>query len=199
MPEAVGGPAALVLVNDDDLTYAKVRLDPGSLATVARAAGRDPGAAEPGARLVRAVERVRDAELPASDYLDVAFGQVGREPAADLLDTVLGEIGAAIDDYLPPAQRAAARSRFVATCRGGLQDAASGLGRAAHLGPAPHPRRGHERGRRRRGARPARRQHATRGPAGGPRPALGAAGWRWPRRTRRRPPSWTPRWPRTTR
>ena len=176
VPEAVGGPAALVLVNDDDLTYAKVRLDPGSLATV-----RAQLAAIP-APLSRALvwsalwNAVRDAELPASDYLDVAFGQVGREPAADLLDTVLGEIGAAIEDYLPAAQRAAARSRFVATCRGGLQDAASGLGRAAHLGPAPHPRRGHERGRRRRGARPARRQHAPRGPAGGPRPALGLLG-----------------------
>ena len=127
VPGAVGGPAALVLVNDDDLTYAKVRLDPGSLATV-----RERSWPRSRLPLSRALvwsalwNAVRDAELPASDYLDVAFGQVGREPAADLLDTVLGEIGAAIEDYLPAAQRAAARSRFVATCRGGLQDAAPG-------------------------------------------------------------------------
>ena len=126
VPEAVGGPAALVLVNDDDLTYTKVRLDPGSLTTV-----RARLAAVP-APLSRALvwsalwNAVRDAELPASDYLDVAFVQVGREPAADLLDTVLGEIGTAIEDYLPAAQRAAARSRLVATCRRGLQEAAPG-------------------------------------------------------------------------
>ncbi len=126
VPEAVGGPAALVLVNDDDLTYAKVRLDPGSLATVRAQLATIP------APLSRALvwsalwNAVRDAELPASDYLDVALGQVGREPAADLLDTVLAQVGVAIEDYLPPAQRAAARSRFVATCRGGLLDAAPG-------------------------------------------------------------------------
>jgi aminopeptidase N len=126
VPEAVGGPAALVLVNDDDLTYTKVRLDPGSLATA-----RARLAAVP-APLSRALvwsalwNAVRDAELPASDYLDVAFVQVGREPAADLLDTVLSEIGTAVEDYLPAVQRAAARSRLVATCRRGLQDAAPG-------------------------------------------------------------------------
>ncbi len=126
VPWAVGGPAALVLVNDDDLTYAKVRLDPGSLATVRAQLATIP------APLSRALvwsalwNAVRDAELPASDYLDVAFGQVGREPAADLLDTVLTQVGAAIEDYLPATQRAAARSRFVAACRGGLRDAAPG-------------------------------------------------------------------------
>ncbi len=126
VPEAVGGPAALVLVNDDDLTYAKVSLDPGSLATV-----RAHLAAIP-APLSRALvwsalwNAVRDAALPAPGYLDIAFGQVDREPAADLLDTVLGEISVAIEDFLPAAERAAARSRFVATCRAGLQAAAAG-------------------------------------------------------------------------
>ncbi|HEX5812039.1 MAG TPA: ERAP1-like C-terminal domain-containing protein, partial [Pseudonocardia sp.] len=123
---AVGGPAALVLVNDDDLTYAKVRLDPGSLATVRTQLATIP------VPLSRALvwsalwNAVRDAELPASDYLDVAHGQVGREPAADLLDTVLAQVGVAIEDYLPASQRATARSRFVATCRDGLRDAAPG-------------------------------------------------------------------------
>lgn len=126
VPEAVGGPAALVLVNDDDLTYAKVRLHPGSLATVRAQLAAIPSPLSRALVWSALWNAVRDAELPASDYLDVAFGQVGREPAADLLDTVLGEIGAAIDDFLPQAQRAAARSGFVAICRGGLQDAAAG-------------------------------------------------------------------------
>ena len=126
LAEAVGGPAALVLVNDDDLSYAKVRLDAGSLAAVREHLATIP------ASLSRALvwsalwNATRDAELPASEYLDVAFHQAGREPAADLLDTVLGEVATAIENYLPTAQRPAARSRLVATCRAGLHDATPG-------------------------------------------------------------------------
>jgi aminopeptidase N len=115
-----------VLVNDDDLTYAKVRLDPRSLATV-----RDHLAAIP-APLSRALvwsalwNATRDAELAAADYLDIAFSQVGREPTADLLDVVLGEIAVAVERYLPAASRDAARSRGVATCRAGLEGAEPG-------------------------------------------------------------------------
>ena len=126
LAEAVGGPAALVLVNDDDLSYAKVRLDTRSLATV-----REHLAAIP-ASLSRALvwsalwNATRDAELPAADYLDIAFGQVGREPTADLLDTVLGDVATAVENYLPTARRPPARSRLVATCRAGLRDSAPG-------------------------------------------------------------------------
>ena len=126
VPQAAGARATLVLVNDDDLTYAKVRLDPGSLATVQEHLSTVP------APLSRALlwsalwDATRDAELPAPDYLDIAFRQVVAEPAAELLDSVLGEIAAAIEHYLPRAHRAAARSRSVATCRAGLQDAEPG-------------------------------------------------------------------------
>jgi aminopeptidase N len=126
VPEAAGGPGALVLVNDGDLTYAKVRLDPGSLATVREHLG---AIAAPLSRaLVWAAlwDATRDAELPAPDYLDVAFRQVVREPAAELLDTVLGEIAAAVDGFLPAERRAAARARSVATCRSGLAAAEPG-------------------------------------------------------------------------
>jgi aminopeptidase N len=126
LPEAVGGPAALVLVNDDDLTYAKVRLDPCSQATVGEHLS-DIAASLSRALIWSALwNATRDAELPASDYLDVAFAQVGREPAADLLDTVLGEVATAIGSYLPADRRDAARARLVAACRGGLRDAAAG-------------------------------------------------------------------------
>ncbi len=126
IPRAVGGPAALVLVNDDDLTYAKVRLDPGSLASVAEHLGTIP---EPLSRaLVWSAlwDATRDAELPAPAYLDIAWRQVAREPAAELLDTVLGEIAAAVDEFLPAPRRAAARARCVAVCRTGLQQAEPG-------------------------------------------------------------------------
>ena len=126
IPQAAGAPATLVLVNDDDLTYAKVRLDPGSLATVREQLSAIP---EPLSRaLVWSAlwDATRDAELPAPDYLEIAFRHVVRESAAELLDTVLGEIAAAIENYLPAPYRDAARSRSVATCHAGLQDAEPG-------------------------------------------------------------------------
>ena len=52
---ARSGPT-LVLVNDDDLTYCKIRFDEGSLATAARPARRDRRPAGARAVLVRAVE-----------------------------------------------------------------------------------------------------------------------------------------------
>jgi len=115
-----------VLVNDDDLTYAKVRLDPGSLATVGERLSAIP---EPLSRaLVWSAlwDATRDAELPAPEYLDVAFRHVVREQAAELLETVLAEIAAAIDGFLPVGRRGASRSRSVATCLAGLDGADPG-------------------------------------------------------------------------
>ena len=123
VPGAVGGPAALVLVDDEDLTYAKVRLDAGSLAAVR---GHLSSLASPLSRTVvwsALYDAVRDAELPAADLLDVACAQLPREPAADVLDAVLGDVLAAVGRHLPAAARPAARSRLVATCATGLAGA----------------------------------------------------------------------------
>ncbi|HSJ00418.1 MAG TPA: aminopeptidase N, partial [Patescibacteria group bacterium] len=60
----------LLLLNDDDLTWAKIRLDPRSLATI-----RDGGLARLADPLARALvwasawDMTRDAELPVADYL----------------------------------------------------------------------------------------------------------------------------------
>jgi aminopeptidase N len=126
IPHAAGGPTALVLLNDDDLTYAKVRLDPGSLATVREHLSAIPAPLSRALVWAALWDATRDAELPAPDYLDVAFRQVVREPAAELLDTVLGEIAAAVDGFLPAEARATARSRCVATCHAGLAAAEPG-------------------------------------------------------------------------
>ena len=126
VPDAVGGPAALVLVNEDDLTYAKVRLDARSLAT---AADHLTGLPDPLSRTLvwsALADATRDAERPAAAYLDVALRHVGAEPAADVLDTVLGDVATAVERYLPAADRPAARSRVVATCRAGLAAAPPG-------------------------------------------------------------------------
>ncbi|KNX39502.1 aminopeptidase N [Luteipulveratus halotolerans] len=106
--DAVGTPADLVLVNDDDLTYAKVRLDERSLQTVSRLLTTVE------APLSRALlwsslwSSVRDALLPAATYLQVVGDQVGSEGNASLQDIVLGQAQSAVVNYLPKAERPAA-------------------------------------------------------------------------------------------
>ena len=199
IPQAAGARATLVLVNDDDLTYAKVRLDRGSLATVRERLSAIP------APLSRALvwsalwDATRDAELTAPDYLEIAFRQVVREPEIDLLETVLGEVAAAIENYLPAPHRAAARSRSVATLPRRPAGRGTRLGRAAHLGPAPHPGGVHQPGGRPRGTRPARRQRRPRRADDGRRPALAVLGGAGRTGRGSHPPSSTRNWPRTTR
>jgi aminopeptidase N len=123
---AEGAPAALVLVNDDDLTYAKVRLDPRSLATVRAHLSTIPSSLSRALVWAALWDATRDAALPAGEYLDIAFGQVRGEPDPALRDTVLGQIGTAIERYLPAARRDPARARRVAVCRDGLRTAAVG-------------------------------------------------------------------------
>ncbi len=109
--EASGLPAPdLILVNDDDLTYGKVRLDERSLAT----AREHLAVMEP--ELSRALvwsalwNATRDGVLPASDYLQVVRTQTPHEPDAAILRDVLGNARTAVERYLPAAERQGGRA-----------------------------------------------------------------------------------------
>ncbi|HLL61685.1 MAG TPA: aminopeptidase N [Propionibacteriaceae bacterium] len=107
VPDLVGRrrPAAIV-VNDDDLTYAKIRLDPESLATVL---DKLPTVTSP---LNRAVlwggmwDICRDAELPAADYVDLVLRGVATETDATAVRNLLSQAGTAAYSYAPPSGRA---------------------------------------------------------------------------------------------
>ena len=107
VPELVGEPQPeLLLVNDDDLTYAKVRLDPRSLATVVERL------ADVGSALARAVcwsaawDMCRDGELPAADYVELVLSTVAVETDPVAVRTVLGQAASAARHYTPVARRA---------------------------------------------------------------------------------------------
>ena len=116
VPELVGVPAAdLLLVNDDDLTYAKVRLDPASLAT-ARAEVGALADSLPRA-LVWGVlwEQVRDLEMPAQEFVDVAIAGLAHEDRPGIIDTVRGLMLQASARFVAPELRADVARR---TCAG---------------------------------------------------------------------------------
>lgn len=117
---------ALLLPNDDDLTYAKVRLDPASLATVRASLGRitDP--------MARALcwtalwNAARDGESPAALYVEAvaAFGPA--ETEIGVLLNILDNAVTAIERYTPAPARDALRSSFLAAVAGELDLAVPG-------------------------------------------------------------------------
>ncbi|WP_324652374.1 aminopeptidase N [Georgenia sp. H159] len=115
VPDAAGIPVPdLVLVNDDDLTYAKIRLDGRSTATALRAAGT---ITEP---LSRAVlwsalwNATRDGVLPAAAFLDAVVSQLPTETEIGIVRDLLAHATSAVEHYLPVDQRSGARGLLAA-------------------------------------------------------------------------------------
>ncbi|MFE4691162.1 aminopeptidase N [Streptomyces sp. NPDC056749] len=95
----------LVLVNDDDLTFCKVRFDEGSLATLREHLGdiTDP--------LARALcwsalwNLTRDALLPARDFVSLVLSFAGRESDIGVLQMLHAWAQSALVHYAAPAWR----------------------------------------------------------------------------------------------
>lgn len=108
VPELVGiERPELLLVNDDDLTYAKVRLDERSFDT---AVTRLAELSDPVARAVvlgSAWDAVRDAELPARAFARLVLGSVGHETQSSARGLALSRLEFALSRYLADEHRVA--------------------------------------------------------------------------------------------
>jgi aminopeptidase N len=106
LPALVGGKRpALILLNDDDLAYAKVRLDPASLA-VAQHGLSSVAADLPRTLLWSAVwDMTRDGEASPSDFVRLVLDHLGAETAPTLRDTLLKQVVTAAQEYVDPAVR----------------------------------------------------------------------------------------------
>jgi len=92
----------LLLLNDDDLTYAKVRFDARSAATVRDHLARLP---EPLARALcwaSLWDMVRDAELPARDFLRIVVNALPSESDPSLVATTLAHAESALMVFADP-------------------------------------------------------------------------------------------------
>ncbi|MBL1097105.1 aminopeptidase N [Streptomyces coffeae] len=108
----------LLLLNDGDLSYAKVRLDPGSWKTVVRSLSGLPDAVSRAVVWNAARDMVRDGELPPTDYLEAVRAHLPRETDIAIVQGVLAFARTQIADrYLPAEQRPAALATLGATCR----------------------------------------------------------------------------------
>ncbi len=96
----------LLLLNDQDLTYAKIVLDKTSLDTVTRhlADLRDPMAL--GLVLDALWHMVRDAQLPATTYVDAVLTALPGVTNSETLQAHLRTVVIALSRYVPPAEAA---------------------------------------------------------------------------------------------
>ncbi|MET8768735.1 aminopeptidase N [Streptomyces sp. NPDC004658] len=117
-PQPIGKRPALVLLNDGDLTYAKIRFDAASFETLRTSLS---GLPDP---LTRAVvwnalrDAVRDGELPPAAYLETARAHLPRETDLAVAQGVLAfAAGQLADQYLAPEDRPAALATLTSLCR----------------------------------------------------------------------------------
>jgi aminopeptidase N len=125
VPVLTGVPAGdLVLVNDDDLTFAKVRFDPASRAALPQTL---PTLTDPLARAVvwaAMNDAVRDGETPASELIALCGAALPTETTLSLFRDVIGfAVHRAVDRYLPVSQQLVARAVLVRACRRALDSA----------------------------------------------------------------------------
>jgi len=90
----------LVLLNDDDLTYAKIRLDERSLATATEHL-KDFQESLPRTLVWSAAwDSVRDAESPASTYVQLLLNNIGHEVDSTLIMVLLRQLNTSLDSYV---------------------------------------------------------------------------------------------------
>ncbi|MEP7191936.1 MAG: aminopeptidase N, partial [Actinomycetota bacterium] len=95
----------LLLVNDDDLAYAKIRLDDRSLATVL-ANPRGFTDSLPRALVLGAAwDMTRDAEMSARDFCDLVLSTLPGEKDSTLLRVLLSQLQGAVRLYVAPQHR----------------------------------------------------------------------------------------------
>ncbi|MGH9281979.1 MAG: aminopeptidase N, partial [Acidimicrobiales bacterium] len=130
VPELAGEAVAdLLLPNDGDLAYAKVRLDPRSLASLEAHLGAMPDPVARNLCWASVWDMVRDAELATRRFVSLVAAHAPGEPDDATLQRLVGESSAALDTYGGPAHRAAGRTILAEVARAGLDGAESGSDR----------------------------------------------------------------------
>jgi aminopeptidase N len=120
--------ADVLLLNDDDLTYAKMRLDERSMATVVKhIAGLDSSLAR-ALCWAAAWDMVRDAELATRDYVALVCSGLPAERDINLTTATLRQAQTALTMYADPEWAPAGWAQLSSTARTALDAAEPGSG-----------------------------------------------------------------------
>ncbi len=119
LPQLVGVPVPrLLLLNDGDLTFAKVRLDDTSAAAIPLVL---PGLADPLTRAVlwgETLDAVTDGERPVADLVALILAALPSETEVIVVEDVLTLARSLIDRYLDPDTRPVALDQVGLACDG---------------------------------------------------------------------------------
>jgi len=118
--------ADLLLVNDLDLTYAKIRLDERSLATATESLATLSDSLARALCWAALWDMLRDAELPARRYLRLILNNIHGETDVGVVQDLMGQSTSAINVYGDPANAKEARQTLADYALKALDGAAPG-------------------------------------------------------------------------
>jgi aminopeptidase N len=116
----------LVLVNDDDLTFTKIRLDEHSLRTLISSIGEFTDSLPAALCWAAAWDMCRDAELAARDYLALVLSGLPTVTDISMLQTLLRQAIAALRRFADPGWRQTGLAQFAGALRTLLFEAVPG-------------------------------------------------------------------------
>ena len=116
----------LLLVNDEDLAYAKIRLDEHSMGTLLAHARGFTSSLPQALVLGAAWDMTRDAEMSARDFCDLVLDALPGESDSTLLGVLLSQLGSASHLYVSPEHREEALTSVATRLRELVMSAAPG-------------------------------------------------------------------------
>jgi aminopeptidase N len=101
--------ADLLLINDRDLSYAKVRFDDRSIATLKAHLGKIDNSLTRALCWSAAWDMLRDAEINATDFIDIALAGLAGEDDIATVTIIANQLVTAVEFYSFPSKRDSAR------------------------------------------------------------------------------------------
>ncbi|MGO4256676.1 aminopeptidase N [Marmoricola sp. RAF53] len=127
VPELVGTKQPeLLLLNDDDLTYAKIRLDERSLGTAIADLSLFDDSLTRALLWGAAWDMTRDAEMSATDFVHLVLANIGNETDPWGISRIPDYAAQAVNSFSAPATRPALQAQWEQGLRSLLADAAPG-------------------------------------------------------------------------
>ncbi|MFF1717050.1 aminopeptidase N [Streptomyces sp. NPDC058268] len=116
----------VILLNDDDLSYAKVPMDTESLAFVTEHIGDFEASLPRALSWASAWDMTRDAELPTREYLSLVLSGIAKESDIGVVQSLHRQVKLALELYAAPAGRDEALARWTEATLAHLRSAEPG-------------------------------------------------------------------------
>jgi len=130
VPELIGSKQpALLLLNDDDLTFAKIRLDEKSALTSANRLGDVDDSLARALLWGAAWDMTRDAELATRQFLEMTLSAIPQEESIGVIQQGLRQLKAALDQYADPTWRPTGLTRLATALDAWMRESAPGSDR----------------------------------------------------------------------